>query len=177
MQFELSDSLIEDYSQTYTHLSLSGSWELMKHHFTPSQTEAAHYSVNVHTVNSFLSLQFLIKPVRFQTDWCWLKVTRVCLCKRSVQGSSQVPVVTLNIETDWGWRSAQSENVSQHNHRQITQLFFVFFRTELNWMRERPNLFRPIKSCKWHIRSEVLLWERNDHESTLLERFCDSSIQ
>ncbi len=56
---------------------------------------------------------------------------------------------------------------------------WFFLRTELNWTRERPNLFRPIKSYKWHIRSlmEVLLWERNDRESSLLKRFCDSSIQ
>lgn len=157
----------------------------MKHHFTHSLTEAAHYSVNMHSVNLFLSLQLLTKPVRFQTAWWWQKVTRVCLFKRSVQGSSHVPVVSrVDCSQYCDWlrlaTGAIRKCVAAKPSKDLTNnLFFFFLRPELNWTRERPNLFRPIKSYKWHIRSlmEVLLWERNDRESTLLKKFCDSSIQ
>lgn len=42
--------------------------------------------------------------------------------------------IALNIVTDWGWRPVQSENVSQQNHRKISQIIFFFFFWDQNWI-------------------------------------------
>ncbi len=167
---DLQDKKHENTGFWSCSLKLSSFWSC-------SNTEAAHYSVNMHSVNNFSPCSY------WQSRWDFRQIDggrrwRGFVGPGEFTRTCGLPCGLLSI-----LRLIEAgDRRNQKMCRSITidrSHKWFFLRTELNWKMERPNLFRPIKSHKWHIRSlmEVLLWERNDHESTLLKRFCDSSIQ